>query len=213
MDVVRKFFSVLHWCWSFDWPSETIVRIAELVRQVFERLFLQLCGVVNYRVVNRQSCGSGWICVCNHEKVIDFITIFFNDYIVDKRSRTRIDVMTIGWLKESCGDFLVDQAIHQLWIVISNAVSDGRFNFINFNSHHFFSKSWSTNTVSINDDESWLLPLVYISVMSEGFLHKTLKNLGSVNGDLFLLIIFCHFSFFQIFFVEILVLRFWVMLC
>lgn len=133
-----------------------------------------------------------WIVVRDHEEIEVVLSIFFNDTLINKSTRSWINGVAVLFLKKSGRDLLVNKDVENFWIVpwckLFNSLSE--LSTWTFFSQSLLSHGWTTNAISINDNLFWLITFVLLDIVIKGLFHEVLEDNCSVSADLFLLVIF-----------------------
>ena len=73
-------------------------------------------------------------------------------------------MVTIDLLKESCGHLGVNEHIKDLRVVVWSELSHCLLDLLNFLAQNFFLEGWTTDSISVHDNKTWLLSLISLNV-------------------------------------------------
>jgi hypothetical protein len=183
--------------------------------EILDLLLRQIGGVGSHREMHWQRCSRGWVHICNHVEIEELWTILLHDDLVDQGARAGVAVVSVHLLEQSGRHVGVDEHVEDLRVVIWCEASDRVLDLTNLLLQALLLQRWATDTVSVHNDQAWLLALISLGVSHEGFSEEILEDFRSVNGNLVFLLILGHVIFRSLLhsaFVQILVHNFGVVL-
>lgn len=160
-----------------------------MINEFLNFMLCQSSCVHHHFVMDWKCSGSFRIVVCDHEEIEDSVdvlgstttTILFYNCLVNHSTWRWVDYAPVNSLKKSCAYSLIDKDMENLRIIIRcksfNSALEWAIGSFIFNDELF--RGRTTDTVSVDHDQTWPFSSVYIYIFLKCSFEELLKDLLS----------------------------------